>query len=45
MRVVFADVVEVGGEVCRGDGTANVMFTDSRGEKVNITDLLSRDMG
>lgn len=38
-RVVFPDVVEIGGEVYRGNGSGDMMFTDSRGGKVNLTEM------
>lgn len=40
LRAVYADVVEVDGEVYRGNGTDNVIYVDSKGEKVNITELV-----
>lgn len=41
-RAVYVDKVEVDGQVYTGDGTRDVMFTDSKGCKVNITDILNR---
>ncbi|KAL8762009.1 MAG: hypothetical protein Q9184_001926 [Pyrenodesmia sp. 2 TL-2023] len=38
-RAVFPDMVEIDGEVYRGDGSGNTMFTDGRGGKVNLTEL------
>ncbi len=40
LRAVYADVVEFRGEVYTGDGTKNSVFTDKRGMKVNMTELL-----
>ena len=38
-RMAFPDVVEVEGEVYRGNGSGDMMFTDSRGAKVNLTSV------
>lgn len=39
-RTVYADVVEVRGEVYKGNGTDGVIYMDSRGGKVNLTQML-----